>query len=183
MSKQVTKLLSDDLRQSFDGVRDVVVLSLMGLDGIQNNTMRLALRQKNIYLRVVKNSLAKRVFDELGLGPATQFLEGPSAIAWGGPTIVELAKEITDWAGKLTKIEIKGGATGGVALSREQVRALAVMPSREELIGRVVNLALGPARRVVTLACAPAARIVGQLRSKAEAEPAATGAAPEPAQA
>ena len=180
MSKLVKKMISDDLRKSFDGVRDVVVLSVMGLDGIQNNTMRLALRQKDIHIRVVKNNLAKRVFDEVGLGPAGQFLEGATAVAWGGPSIVELAKEITQWAGKLTKLQIKGGATAGVSLSPAQVKALSTMPSRDELIGRVVNLALGPARRLVSLMNAPAARIVGQLETKAEGGEAPV---PEPAAA
>jgi large subunit ribosomal protein L10 len=180
MSKQVKKLLTDDLRKSFDGVKDVVVLSVSGVDGIQNNTMRLALRKKNIRIQVVKNSLAKRLFGEIGLETAAGFLEGPSAVAWGGPTIVELAKEITDWAAKVKKLEIKGGATAGTPLTREQVAALSKLPSREELLGRVVSLALGPAARVVSLMNSPASRLLGQLKTKAEGAP-VEEAAPEAA--
>jgi large subunit ribosomal protein L10 len=180
MSKQVKKLLADDLRKSFDGVKDVVVLSVNGVDGIQNNTMRMALRKKNIRIQVVKNSLAKRLFGEIGLENAANFLEGPSAVAWGGPTIVELAKEITDWAAKIKKLEIKGGATAGTALTREQVAALSKLPSREELLGRVVSLALGPAGRIVGLMNSPASRLLGQLKAKAEGA-AAEAASPEAA--
>src|SRR5262245_31211139 len=140
MSKQVKKLLVDDLRKSFQGVQDVLVVSVNGVDGIQNNQMRLALRQKNIRLQVVKNSLTKRLFGEMGLGPAAQFLEGPSAIAWGAPSIVDLAKEITDWSTKIKKLEIKGGATSGLPLSPDQVTALSKLPSHEELLARVVML-------------------------------------------
>ena len=181
MSKQVKKLLTEDLRKSFDGVKDVVVLSVSGVDGIQNNSMRLALRKKNIRIQVVKNSLAKRLFGEIGLETAANFLEGPSAVAWGGPTIVELAKEITDWAAKVKKLEIKGGATAGTPLTREQVTALSKLPSREELLARVVSLALGPASRIVNLMNSPASRLLGQL--KAKAENAATEAAPADATA
>ncbi len=172
MSKSLKKLLNDDLKKSFAGVSDVVVLSVEGVGGIENNQMRLALRKKNIRLQVVKNTLAKRVLGEIGLGPAATFLEGPSAVAWGGPSIVELAKEIADWAGKLKKIQVRGGQTGGQPLTPEQVTALSKMPSREELLGRVVRLALSPAARVASLVASPAGRLAGQIKTKAEDKPA-----------
>ena len=168
MSKLVKKMLQDDLRSSLAGVTDLLVVSVTGLDGIQSNTMRLALRQKNIRVQVVKNSLAKRVFDDLGLTPAAQFLDGPSAVAWGGPSIVELAKEITEWVGKVKLLKVKGGATSGLPLTPKQVTALSKMPAREELLARVVMLALSPARRVAKLVNSPAGRLVSQLRTKAE---------------
>ena len=177
MSKLVKKMVQDDLRSSLAGVTDLLVVSVNGLDGIQSNTMRLALRQKNIRVQVVKNSLAKRVFDDLGLTPAAQFLDGPSAIAWGGPSIVELTKEITEWAGKLKLLKVKGGATSGVSLTPEQVTALSRLPAREELLARVVMLALSPASRVAGLVNSPAGRIVNQIKTKAE------GSAPEAAAA
>jgi large subunit ribosomal protein L10 len=180
MSKQVKKLLAEDLRKSITGVCDVLVVSIDGIDGIQNNQMRLALRKKNIRVQVVKNSLAKRLFGEIGLSSAAQFLEGPSAVAWGGPSIVELAKEITQWASKVKKLQIKGGSTSGLALTPEQVSVLSKLPPREELIGRVVNLALSPARRVAALMNSPASRLVGQLKAKADAA-APEAAAPEAA--
>jgi len=168
MSKLVKKLMTDDLRKSFDGVRDVLVVSLDGIDGIQNNLMRLALRQKSIRLQVVKNSLAKRLFGEIGLEQAAQYLEGPTAVAWGGKSIVDLAKEITDWAAKAKKLQVRGGATSGVGLSADQVAALSKLPSREELVAQVVMLAMSPARRVAGMVNSPAGRIVSQLKTKAE---------------
>jgi large subunit ribosomal protein L10 len=175
----VKKLLVSDLQKSFDGVHDVLVVSVNGVDGIQNNQMRLALRQKNIRLQVVKNSLTKRLFNETGLAPATQFLEGPSAVAWGAPSIVELAKEIAEWAGKIKKFEIKGGATSGLPLTADQVTALSKLPSREELLARIVLLAISPARRVASLVNSTGGRIVSQIKTKAEGS--AADAAAEPA--
>ena len=124
MSKQVKKMLSDDLRKSIDGIQDVLVVSVAGIDGIQTNQMRLALREKQIRIQVVKNSLARRVLGDIGLGPAVGFLEGPSALAWGGSSIVELAKEISRWASKVSKLQIKGGSTAGKSLTSDQVTAL-----------------------------------------------------------
>ncbi len=172
MSKQVKKMLSDELRKAFTGVNDVVVVSIEGVGGIENNQMRLALRKKDIHVQVVKNSLAKRLFSEIGLDSANRLLEGPTAVAWGGPTIVELAKEITNWVGKLKKLQIKGGASAGQSLTKEQVTALSKLPSREELLGRVVSLAMGPAARLVSLMNSPAGRIAGQLKTMSEGAPA-----------
>ncbi len=179
MSKMVKKLLADDLRKSLGGVRDVLVVSVNGIDGIENNSMRVALREKNIRVQVVKNSLARRLLNEIGLEPAAQFLEGPSAVAWGGPSIVELAKEMTQWAAKVKKLAIKGGLTGGVALTKDQVTALSKLPSREELLSRVIGLALSPGRRVAGLVIAPAGRLVSQIKTKAEGAPADAAPAAE----
>jgi large subunit ribosomal protein L10 len=168
MSKYVKQLMRDELRHTLSGVKDVVIVSVNGIDGIKNNEMRLALRRKNIQLRVVKNRLARLTLQDVGLGAATQFLDGPAAVVWGGQ-IVDLAKEITVWGGKVDKLQIRGGATGTTPLTAEHVKALSTLPSREELLGRVVNLMLSPARRAVTLATSPASRLVGQIKAKAEA--------------
>lgn len=168
MSKLVKKLLADQLSKSFAGVSDLVVLSVGGLDGKENNSMRLALHGKDIRLQVLHNRLAKRVFEELGLQSVIQSLEGPTAVAWGGPSIVELAKEISTWAEKLKKIEIKGGTTSGLFLTPEQIKELSRIPSREELLAGVVHLAQGPGRMVRSRLEAPAARIAGQLKAKSE---------------
>jgi large subunit ribosomal protein L10 len=170
VSKVVKKLLSEELEKTLAGVDEFLILNVGKLGGIESNSMRLGLHEKSIRLRVVKNSLAKRLFRDRGWNSAGQLLEGPSAIAWGSPSIVELAKEITTWSEKLATIEIRGGATSGELLSASQVKDLSKMPSREELIGRVASLALAPAVRVMTLLNSPASRLKGQLASMEEAE-------------
>ena len=65
---------------------------------------------------------------------------------------------------------IKGGAVDGVVIGPEQVEVITKLPSREELIARVVGLALAPAQRVISLANAPASGLLGQLKAIAEKE-------------
>ena len=96
----------------------------------------------------MKNTLAKRVFTEMGIGGLSRYLEGPSVAVWGGAGVAELAKEICDQVKKLKKPEIKGGAVDGVVIGPDQVEDITKLPSREALIGRVVALALAPAQRV-----------------------------------
>ena len=117
---------------------------------------------------MLKNSLARRVFSDLGMDGLSQFLEGPSAVAWGGEGIAELAKEITTQVKTLKKPEIKGGAVDGVVVGPEQVDDITKLPSREVLIGQVLCLLLGPARRRSRSCRRRRSTLVGQLEALIE---------------
>lgn len=168
MSKYVKELMMDQLRSDLDGTTSVLILDFKGLDAVSENQLRLDLRKKNIRIRALKNSLARKVFSEMGIEGLGRYLEGPSVAVWGGAGVAELAKEITAQLKTLKKPEIKGGAVDGVVIGPEKVQDITKLPSREELIGRVAQLALAPAQRVVTLANAPASGLLGQLKTLAE---------------
>lgn len=167
MSKYVKELMMDQLRADFDGSQSVLILDLKGLGAVAEHQLRRDLRQKSIRMRTLKNTLARRVFTEMGLGGLSKYLEGPSVAAWGGPGVAELAKEVFDQVKKLKKPEIKGGAVEGTVIGPGQVEDITKLPSREALIARVVGLALSPAQRVVALANAPASGLLGQLKTLA----------------
>ncbi len=168
----------EQLKRELDGTTSVIVLDLKGLDAITETQLRDDLRKKSIRIKVVKNSLAGKIFDEMGIGGIRQYLSGPSVMAWGGDGVAELAKEISDQVKKLEKPVIKGGAVEGSVIGPEQVEDITKLPSREELIARVINLAISPARNVVTLANGPAARLSALIQ--AIAEPAEEGGEAEP---
>jgi ribosomal protein L10 len=67
MSKQIKQMQMNDLKQTFQNVRDMVVMAVSGVDAISENHIRLTLRKKNIRMQMVKNSLTRRVFDDLGV--------------------------------------------------------------------------------------------------------------------
>ena len=94
MSKYVKELMMDQLRSDLDGSRSLLILDLKDLDAVAEHGLRRDLRKKSIRLRVLKNSLARRVFTDMGMDGLSKYLKGPSAIAWGGEGITELAKEI-----------------------------------------------------------------------------------------
>lgn len=177
MSKYVKELMMDQLKSELGETRSVLILDFKGLDAISENKLRLDLRKKQIHVRALKNSLARKVFGEAGLSGLDRFLTGPSVAVWGGAGVAELAKEISDQVKKLKKPEIKGGAVDGVVIGPSQVEDITKLPSREQLIGRVASLALAPAQRVISLANAPASGLLGQLRAMAEKD--GEGATPE----
>ena len=145
MSKYVKELMMDQLRSDLDG-KPVALdpgLEGSGCPGPPSTGCRRDLRKKSIRLRVLKNSLARRVFTDMGMDGLSKYLKGPSAIAWGGEGITELAKEISAQVKALKKPAIKGGAVEGVVVGPEQVDDITKLPSREVLIAQVISPASG----------------------------------------
>jgi large subunit ribosomal protein L10 len=182
MSKQIKQMEMDTLKKTFQGIRDMVVLSISGVDSQSDNTMRLGLRKKKIFMHVVKNSLARRVFEEMGLKAATPW-QGPTTIAWGADSIAELSKEIEGLIKKNKKLLVKTAIADGTEVTFQQALK---MPTKTEAIGRVLMLAMSPARRLVGQILGPGGKVVGQIKSlkdkPAEEAPAeAAPAAPAPA--
>ena len=168
MSKYVKELMMDQLRSDLDGSTSLLILDLKGLDAIAEHKFRSDLRKKSIKVRALKNTLARRVFTDMGIGGLSKYLEGPSVAVWGGDGVAELAKEVSTRVKTLKKPEIKGGAVDGIIIGPNQVEDITKLPSREALIGRVVALALAPAQRVIALANAPAGGLMSQLKTLSE---------------
>ena len=168
MSKYVKELMMDQFSTELDGDKSVLILDLKGLDAVAEYQLRKDLRTKKIKMRVLRNTLARRVFTDMGIGGLGQYLEGPSVAVWGGDGVAELAKEISTQVKKLKKPAIKGGAVDGTVIGPDQVEDITKLPSREALIGRVITLALSPVARVVTLANSPASGLLGQLKTLSE---------------
>jgi large subunit ribosomal protein L10 len=174
MSKQIKQLQMSALRQVFQDVRDLVLLSATGIDAQADNQMRQGLRKKNIRLQVVKNSLCRRVFDELGVQLADAWTS-PTAVAWGGSSVAELSRELEALIKKNNKIRVKAALAEGQVLTFEQALK---MPTRPEALARVVSLALSPAQRVISQVLAPGARVASQIDVLAQRTEGQAGTAP-----
>lgn len=174
MSKQIKQMAMDALKQRFQDVRDMVLLSVSGVDAQSDNRIRQDLRKKKIHLHVVKNSLARRVFGELGMSVSSPWT-GPTTLVWGGTSLAELSREIEAVVRKNPKIVVKGAVSEGQEVTFQQALA---MPTKAEAIGRVVSLAMAPASRLVSQLVGPAGRVASQIKelSKKEEAPAEAAA-------
>jgi large subunit ribosomal protein L10 len=170
MSKYVKNLMTDHLRQCLQGVNDAVLVNVVGLDAVTDTRLRKELRQKNIHVVVVKNSLAARAAEGTPLAPMFQGVSGSAAVCWGGEDIVSLAKEVVRLAGQkeFQKFEPRGGLMDGKRLSREQLTAVSKMPSREEQLSLLVGQILGPGARLVAQLRGPGGALASQIAQKAE---------------
>ena len=174
MSKKIKQLEMDALKKAFQGVRDLVVLSATGVDCHTDNQIRLALRKKKVRMQMVKNSLAKRVFGELGL-QIDGIWEGPTILAWGTDSVAELSKSIDEVARKNAKIQVKKAVAEGVEVTFEQALK---MPTRLEAIGTILSMILGPARQIAGQIAGPAGHIAGQIKTIADKKPEEAAPAP-----
>lgn len=173
MSKVIKQMEMDALKATFKDVRDFVFLSSTKLDTTLNNNMRAGLRKKKIRLQMVKNSLTKRVFSEMGMN-IKEYWAGTTLIAWGAGSLAELSKELDAIAKKNEKIlKVKGAVSEGQEISFKQALA---MPTRAEAIGRVVALAMAPAGRLIGQLRAPGANLASQIKTIAEKQPEAAAA-------
>lgn len=167
MSKKIKQMEIDTLKKTFQGVRDLVVLSSSGLSCQQDNQLRLSLRKKNIRLQMVKNSLARRVFDDLGI-QLGKVWEGPTLMAWGADSLAELSKGLDEIIKKNPKLTVKTAVAEGQKVTFEQALK---MPTRMEALGQILAMILGPAAQIAGQIAGPAAQIAGQLQTLSEKKP------------
>lgn len=170
MSKYVKQLVQAQLDKkiSVEKIQDFLVVSTKGVGGVNNNVMRGALKQKGIRVNVVKNSLFARVLRDRKMDGAAPLFSGPSAVVYGGDSIVDVAKEMIGWAKKFKTIEIKGAYVDGTVFDGKGAEQLSQMPTRAELQGRIVSCVLSPGARVAGALIGPAGRIAGCLKSITE---------------
>ena len=168
MSKQIKGYIEKEFKSRFEGLSECMVVSIRGISGNDNNQMRGGLREKEIRLTVVKNSLAARAFADLGMGPITELLNGPAAIASGGDSIVDLAKELAVWDKKLEHFAIQGAYLEGKVLDADEAMALSKLPNRVELQASIVMLANSPGSRISGAVTGPGGAIAGCLKTLIE---------------
>jgi len=167
MSKKIKQMEMEALRGSIQGVRDMVVLSTVGIESLVDNQIRLALRKKKISMLMVKNTLARRVFSDMGL-QVDGIWEGPTVLAWGGDGVADLSKAIEGFMKKNPKMKVKGAIAEGQKLTFEQALQ---MPTRAEALGTVLSMVLGPGAQIAGCIAGPAGQIAGQIKTLADKKP------------
>ncbi len=177
MSKVIKQMQMDALKVHFKDVRDMVFINVVGFDAITENKVRLDLRKKGIRLHGVKNTLCKRVLGELGINVEKPWT-GPTTVAYGGTSVAELSKEVESLVKKHDKkIKVKSAVADGTEVT---FAAALRMPTRAEAIGRVVMLALSPARRIAGAIIGPAGIVSGQVKAISEKKEEAAAPAEAP---
>ena len=147
----------------------LAVAEYRGLTVEHLNALRKQARDKGVYLHVLKNTLARRAFAGTPFEVASESLVGPLIYGFSEDAVAA-AKVITDFAKTNDKLEIVGGAMGGQILDADGVKALASLPSLDELRAKLVGLIVAPATKLATITQAPAAQIARVLSAYAEKE-------------
>jgi large subunit ribosomal protein L10 len=146
----------------------VVVVRNLGMTVAQSTVLRQQMRDAGADFRVTKNRLAKIALDGTSYTGIGELLTGPTALATSTDP-VSAAKIAVEFAKTNDKLEIVGGGMGDVVLDVNGVKALASLPSLDELRAKIIGLVQAPATKVAQIAAAPAgqlARVFGAYAAK-----------------
>ena len=172
MSKYVKNLMAGHLGERLEGVNDLLVVNVIGIDANRTSALRKRLREKSMSLLVVKNSLARRATEGTVLASAFEGVAGTMAVVWGGEDIVSLAKEVADLAKgeDFAPFEARGGVMGGDVLTAEGVMQVSKWPSREEQLSILSGQILSPGANLQSQLLAPGGLLASQIEQQGEGE-------------
>ena len=142
-----------DIVEKLKGAQSMVVCSYSGLTVEQVTNLRKLCREQEVHYCVLKNRLVLRALQELGINGLDHLLEGPNAFVFSTKDVTNAPKIVNDFIekNKLTSLEIKGGLMGTEVLDAAGVKALAALPSREELLATMVGCLVSPVSSLVAV--------------------------------
>ena len=146
------------LNAVFNEVGVVVVTRNLGMTVAQSTALRGKVREVGASYKVAKNRLAKLAIQDTDYAGIGDMLTGPTALATSVDPVAA-AKAVVEFAKTNDKVEIVGGAMGSTVLNADGIKALASMPSLDELRAKLIGLVQAPATKIAQLSTAPAAKL------------------------
>ena len=162
MDRAQKEQLVGDVGQIFESSGVVVVSRYEGMTVAEMQDLRAQMREVGGSVRVAKNKLAKIALEGKPCASIAEYLDGMTVLAYSEDPVAA-AKVIDAYAKKNEKLVILGGAMGDTALDVDGVKAVAQMPSREELIASIVGCIAAPAANIAGAIGAPASNIASIL--------------------
>ncbi len=137
-----------EVAKEIAGAKAIVMAENRGLPVAAMTQLRAKARASGVYFRVVKNTLVRRAVADTPFAPLADRMVGP--LAYGiGPDPVAVAKVLNDFAKGHDKFVIAGGALPGQTMSAKDIAALAGLPSREELLAKLLGTMQAPVAKFV----------------------------------
>ena len=170
MDRAAKSELVTALGEAFKATNVVVVAHYSGLTVAQMQILRRQMKQAGASVKVAKNRLAKIALEGSDVASIAPLLKGPAVIAFSGDPVAA-PKVAVDFAKAHEQFIILGGAMGTTSLDPNGVKALAALPSLDELRAKLVGLLVAPATKIAQVVNAPAAkvaRVVQAYASKSE---------------
>lgn len=176
MSKVVKQYEYTALEKTLEGVRELIVLGPSKVDAQTAYEMRKTLREKNIRLMMVKNTLARNILAKQGIELDAAVWSGTTLLAWGGDSIKELSNAVDelvkvvekkDAKGDKNKVAIKTAVADGQSVS---MAAAMVMPTRKEAIGDILSALLAPASDIIGGLTSVGSQLASQIEKISEKE-------------
>ncbi|MFS8650350.1 MAG: 50S ribosomal protein L10 [Caldibacillus sp.] len=140
--KQIVEEITEKLQNSVS----TVIVDYRGLTVAEVTELRKQLREAGVEFKVYKNTLMRRAAEQAGLADLNEALVGPSAVAFSAEDVIAPAKILNNFAKEHEDLEIKIGVIEGKVASKEEVKAIAELPSREGLLSMLLSVLQAPIR-------------------------------------
>lgn len=155
------------LNASLQQMGAVIVTRNLGMTVAQSTDLRQKMREAGAGYKVTKNRLAKIAIQDTDYAGLADMLTGPVGLATSADPVAA-AKVAVDFAKTNDRLEIVGGAMGAQVLDAEGVKALASLPSLDELRAKIIGLVQAPATKLATVLQAPAGQLARVFNAYAE---------------
>ena len=159
----------DQIKADLTDINAMWIVDYRGLTVKEVQDLRVKIREAGAVMKVYKNTLMRIGLKDADLPNLDEYLEGPSAFIFAADDPVASAKVIKDFAADNENLEIKGGMMDGTAVDQAQVIAIASLPSREELIAKLLGTISNPLVGIVRVLNGPMeafARCVSQIEEQ-----------------
>jgi large subunit ribosomal protein L10 len=152
----------EDLRDQLSSAKSVILTSYQGIEVNVMNDLRADFRKAGVEYHTIKNTLAKLAIKGTDMEVMSEYLTGPVAIAFSREDAISPAKVIKDFAkGHEDKFQVKGAYLDGEMLDANSVKALADLPSKDELrVQLLLTMTAGPTQLLRTLSAGPQALLM-----------------------
>lgn len=158
----------DLLVERFGRSQMTILADYRGLSVTQMQDLRARLRPVDSEFRVAKNTLVRIAAERAGVEGLDTFLEGPTAVMFAFSDVAGSAKVLSDFARTSRILQVKAGMMNGQVLSPSDVEAIATLPPREELLGKLVGVLASPMSRVVGVLSGPSRSVAYLLNARSE---------------
>ena len=160
-------LVIEELADQLSRAKLAILTDYRGLSVTGLQSLRATLRPLNAEFRIAKNTLTRIAAEKAGIDGLLPMLDGPLALVLAYDDIVAPSKAISDFARTSRILTIKGGVLDNQIINPSSIEDLATLPSREELLGKLLGLLNSPAQRTVTLLSAPSRSLVQVINAYA----------------
>ena len=165
---EAKKVVVEEIKEKIQNAKSVVFVSFNGLSVAEDTELRREFRKNNVEYKVLKNTLIKRAFNDLGVTDFDAELNGPTSVAFGADE-TGAAKVIIDAVKKYeNKIVVKSAYVDGGRVDANGVKELASMPSKEQLVAKMLGSLQAPISNFVGVLSAMPRSLVIALNAVAE---------------
>ncbi len=163
MDRKTKEQIAAELHEKLKVAKLAILAGYSGMNVEKMTTLRNTLRKSETELKVVKNTLLRIASKDTSISVLDEHLKGPLVMALNKGDVVESTKILVDFAKKNAELDIKIGVLDGKLINKDQISALAELPSREVLLAKLLSVMIGVQTSLVTVLSAVPRGLVNVL--------------------